>query len=51
VCVVFGDPFPKDAITALKQRGREGELVEAVRDRIAECQKSAEDWLRQSSAV
>jgi len=33
-------------IDSLKQRGREAELVEAVRSRIAECQTAAEDWLR-----
>ena len=46
VCVVFGEPFPKETIEELRQRGREGELVEAVRTRIAECQKEADAWLR-----
>lgn len=50
VCIVFGDPFPAQTIAALKQRGREAELVEAVRSRIAECQQAAEDWLRQTSS-
>jgi len=50
VCVVFGNPFPKDTIEALKRRGREEELIEAVRERIAECQKAAEDWLRRSGS-
>jgi 1-acyl-sn-glycerol-3-phosphate acyltransferase len=45
VCVVFGEPFPKELIDNLKQRGREAELVEAVRSRIADCQQEAEEWL------
>jgi len=51
VCVVFGDRFPQETIARLKQRGREAELVEAVRTRIAECQQAAEDWLRQTSPM
>jgi 1-acyl-sn-glycerol-3-phosphate acyltransferase len=47
VCVVFGDPFPAKVIAELKQRGRETELVAAVRARIAECQQAAEAWLKQ----
>jgi hypothetical protein len=46
VCVVFGEPFPRETIETLRQRGREGELVEAVRARIAECQREAEEWLK-----
>jgi 1-acyl-sn-glycerol-3-phosphate acyltransferase len=46
VCVVFGDPFAAETIAELKQRGRETELVEAVRTRIAECQEAAENWLK-----
>jgi len=45
VCVVFGEPFPKELIDSLKQRGREAELIECVRSKIAECQQAAEDWL------
>ena len=51
VCVVFSDPFPKVTIARLRQRGREAELIEAVRTRIAECQKSAEAWLNQTGSV
>jgi 1-acyl-sn-glycerol-3-phosphate acyltransferase len=47
VCVVFGDPLPGEQVAALKQRGREAELVEAVRSRIAECHQAAEAWLEQ----
>src|SRR5262245_29939374 len=36
VCVVFGEPFPQATIETLRQRGREGELMDAVRARIAE---------------
>jgi 1-acyl-sn-glycerol-3-phosphate acyltransferase len=46
VCVVFGEPLPREAIEPLCQRGREDQLVEAVRDRIAACQREAEEWLR-----
>jgi 1-acyl-sn-glycerol-3-phosphate acyltransferase len=51
VCVVFGDPFPQETITSLKQRGREAELIEEVRTRIACCQQAAEDWLQQTGPV
>lgn len=46
VCVVFGEPLSKETIDECRQRGREAALVEAVRTRIAECQKEAEEWLR-----
>jgi 1-acyl-sn-glycerol-3-phosphate acyltransferase len=46
VCVVYGAPFPKATIDELRQRGREADLVEAVRARIAECQQEAEEWLK-----
>lgn len=46
VCVVYGEPFPPDLVQQLRQRGREQELVEEVRRRIADCQHEAEDWLR-----
>ncbi len=45
VCVVFGEPFPKELIDNLKQRGREAELVATVRGKIAECQQAAQEWL------
>jgi 1-acyl-sn-glycerol-3-phosphate acyltransferase len=44
--VVFGEPLARETIAALGQRGREEELVEAVRARIAECQHEAEEWLK-----
>jgi 1-acyl-sn-glycerol-3-phosphate acyltransferase len=47
VCVVFGEPFCRETIEPLFQRGLEPELVETVRTRIAECQREAEAWLRQ----
>jgi 1-acyl-sn-glycerol-3-phosphate acyltransferase len=47
VCVVFGDPIPPERIAELKQRGREGELVDAMRLQIAACQNEAETWLHQ----
>jgi 1-acyl-sn-glycerol-3-phosphate acyltransferase len=46
VCVVFGEPFPKATIDELRQRGHEADLVEAVRTRIAACQREAEEWLK-----
>ncbi|MSR60055.1 MAG: 1-acyl-sn-glycerol-3-phosphate acyltransferase [Planctomycetaceae bacterium] len=46
VCVVFGEPLDPEQIAPLKQRGREEELVEAVRARIAACQVEAEQWLQ-----
>jgi 1-acyl-sn-glycerol-3-phosphate acyltransferase len=46
VRVVFGEPLALETIAALRQRGREDELIEAVRARIAECQQEAEEWLR-----
>ncbi len=45
VCVVFGEPFPKETIDELRQRGRETELIEAVKTRIAACQSEAQEWL------
>ena len=47
VCVVFGEAFSRERIGELRQRGREADLLEAVRARIAECQQEAEAWLRQ----
>ena len=46
VCIVFGEPFAKEAIESLRQRGREADLVEAVRAGIAACQREAEEWLK-----
>lgn len=45
VCVVFGEPIPSEEIVRLRERGREQQLVEAVRERIAACQQEAESWL------
>jgi 1-acyl-sn-glycerol-3-phosphate acyltransferase len=49
VCVVFGEPFPPDEIARLSERGREEELVAAVRSRIAACQAEAEARVSQWS--
>ncbi len=46
VRVVFGEPLARETIAVLRQRGREDELVETVRTRIAECQHEAEEWLK-----
>lgn len=46
VCVVFGEPFPEQEILRLKERGRETELVDAVRGKIIACQQEAEAWLQ-----
>lgn len=51
VCVVFGQPIPAESIAELKQRGREDELVETVRARIAACQQDAENWLKHRSGL
>jgi len=45
VCVVFGEPFPPEEIAALCRKGREQELIDAVRTRIVACQQEAEKWL------
>jgi 1-acyl-sn-glycerol-3-phosphate acyltransferase len=50
VCVVFGEPFGPAEIAALGVRGRETDLVDAVRSRIADCQREAEEWLRRGGA-
>lgn len=42
VCVVFGEPLSEDEAAQLRQRGREEELVETVRSRIAKYQAEAE---------
>lgn len=47
VRVVFGEPLTKETIVELCQRGREADLVEAVRQRIAACHHEAEEWLKQ----
>lgn len=44
VCVVYGAPIPRDEVARLSERGREAELVEAVRSRVGECQREAEAW-------
>jgi 1-acyl-sn-glycerol-3-phosphate acyltransferase len=45
VCVVFGEPFSSEQILKLRERGREEELVNAVRGRIEQCIREAETWL------
>jgi 1-acyl-sn-glycerol-3-phosphate acyltransferase len=45
VCVVFGQPFTTEEIEELSQRGREAELIAAVRERIVACQDEATAWL------
>lgn len=47
VRVVFGEPLTKETIAELCQRGREADLVEAVRQRIAACHDEAKEWLKQ----
>lgn len=44
VRVVFGAPILPAEIAELKARGREQELVEFVRNRVAACQREAETW-------
>lgn len=45
VCVVFGKPLTPTEAAALRERGREDELVETVRQRIARYQAEAEAYL------
>lgn len=45
VCVVFGEPLMPEQIAPLTVKGREQELVEFVRSRVAECQHEAQRWL------
>lgn len=45
VCVVYGEPLLPAEIEPLCARGREDDLVAAVRARIAECQRAAEEVL------
>lgn len=44
VRVVFGMPILPEEIAALKERGREQELVDFVRSRVVACQREAEAW-------
>lgn len=44
VCIVYGDPIFPDEISELRQRGREHDLVNYVRERVLLCQKEAEAW-------
>lgn len=46
VCVVFGEPLMPEEIEPLMQRGREQELVELTRQRVAACYREAEAWRR-----
>jgi len=50
VCVVFGQAFTPEEIAPLKEKGREAELIAAVRQRIIDCQQEAEAWLQHSTA-
>jgi len=45
VCVVFGEPLSPSEAAALRERGREEELVETVRQKIARYQSDAEGYL------
>lgn len=45
VCVVFGEPLMPEQIEPLTVKGREQELVDFVRNRVAECQLEAQHWL------
>jgi 1-acyl-sn-glycerol-3-phosphate acyltransferase len=50
VCVVYGEPLSPDETSSLGERGREHELVELVRSRIAACQQEAESILARRGA-
>jgi 1-acyl-sn-glycerol-3-phosphate acyltransferase len=45
VRIVFGEPIPPEQIAELTGKGREQELVEAVRQRVIACQQEARSWL------
>lgn len=44
VCVVFGEPLSPEALLPFREKGREQELVDLVRQRVIECQAEAEAW-------
>lgn len=45
VRVVFGAPIAPDELEPYAARGREGELIELVRERVVTCQQAAQEWL------
>jgi 1-acyl-sn-glycerol-3-phosphate acyltransferase len=44
VAVVFGEPITPEQYAPYLQRGREQEMIDLVRERIAACQREAEAW-------
>lgn len=44
--VVYGEPLSPEELEPLYKRGREADLVALTRQRVAECQQEAEDWLK-----
>ena len=48
VRIVFGDPIPPEAVLQLSRRGEEGAFVKLMRDRVAECQREAQEWREQA---
>ncbi|QDT42862.1 1-acyl-sn-glycerol-3-phosphate acyltransferase [Gimesia alba] len=45
VRVIFGEPIPSTLVRDYCERGAEKELLELTRQRVAECQQQAEEWL------
>jgi 1-acyl-sn-glycerol-3-phosphate acyltransferase len=45
VAVVFGEPITPEQYEPYLQRGREQEMIDLARDRIARCQREAEAWI------
>ena len=46
VRVVIGDPLPKEVIEEGCRRGNEEYMLARVRERLIECQREAEEWLK-----
>jgi 1-acyl-sn-glycerol-3-phosphate acyltransferase len=44
VCVVFGEPLSVAELEAYREKGREQDLVDLVRQRVVACQAEAEAW-------
>ena len=44
VRVVFGEPLCDDRLTELRAKGREGDLIEYVRNAVVACQLEAQNW-------
>ena len=48
VCVVFGEPLSSEMLLAFREKGREQDLVDLVRQRVVDCQAEAAAWRHSS---